>query len=80
MLSSITFSINQSVHTTTGYSPHEDVFGFRPHFPLSKAEPSDFDSIPVHAHSYVRHHADTLSIIRTEVKNKISTEYVRPCT
>ena len=34
MLSSITFSINQSVHTATGYSPHEIVYGYRPHFHL----------------------------------------------
>ena len=71
VLSSITFSFNQSVHTTTGYSPHEVVFGFRPRFPLSMAKPSDFDSIPVDARSYVRHHADKLSIIRTEVKNNV---------
>ena len=37
VLPSITFSFNQSVNASTGYSPHEIVFGHRPHFPLTAA-------------------------------------------
>lgn len=71
ILSSVTFSINQSVNTTTGYSPHEIIFGQRPHFPLAVAKPTDFDTIPVDARTYVRKHAEKLNIIRTEVKENV---------
>ena len=46
-LSPVTFSINQSVHSSTGYSPHEVVFAERPRFPLTSPKPTDFDTIPV---------------------------------
>ncbi|KAK3093847.1 hypothetical protein FSP39_020940 [Pinctada imbricata] len=34
LLSSVSFAINQSVNSSTGYSPFEIVFGTRPKFPL----------------------------------------------
>ena len=71
MLSSITFSINQSVHTATRYSPHKIVYGYRPHFPLAGTKPPDFDSLPADARSYVRRHTEKLSIFRTEVRNNV---------
>ena len=71
VLSSITFSFNQSVNAMTGYSPHEIVFGQRPHFPLTAAKPTNFDTIPLDARTYVRKHAEKLGIIRTEVRNNV---------
>ena len=71
VLPSITFSFNQSVSASTGYSPHEIVFGHRPHFPLTAAKPTDFDTIPLDARTYVRKHAEKLGIIRTEVRNNV---------
>ena len=71
VLPSITFSFNQSVNATTGYSPHEIVFGQRPHFPLTAAKPTDFDTIPLDARTYVQKHAEKLGIIRTEVRNNV---------
>ena len=70
VLPSITFSYNQSVNASSGYSPHEIVFGHRPHFPLTAAKPTDFDTKPLDARTYVRKHAEKLGIIRTEVRNK----------
>lgn len=71
VLSSVTFSFNQSVNASTGYSPHEIVFGHRPHFPLTAVKPTDFDTLPVDARTYVRKHAEKLNIIRTEVKMNV---------
>ena len=71
VLPSITFSFNQSVNATTGYSPHEIVFEQRPHFPMTTAKPTDFDTIPLDARTYVRKHAEKLGIIRTEVRNNV---------
>ena len=71
VLPSITFSINQSVHSGSKYSPHEIVFGQRPKFPLSPPKPTDFETIPPDMHTYVRKHAEKLQIIRSEVKNNI---------
>lgn len=71
VLHSVTFSFNQSVNASTGYSPHEIVFGHRPHFPLTAVKPTDFDTIPVDARTYVRKHAEKLNIIRTEVRNNV---------
>lgn len=71
VLSSITFSINQSVHSDSKYSPHEIVFGQRPKFPLSPPTPTDFETIPPDMHTYVRKHAEKLQVIRSEVKNNI---------
>ena len=53
VLPCITFSINQSVHTGSKYSPHEIIYGQRPKFPLSAPTPPDFDTIPQHMRSYV---------------------------
>ena len=47
------------------------MYGYRPHFPLAGTKPPDFDSIPADARSYVRLHAEKLSIIRTEVRNNV---------
>ena len=69
MLSSIKYSINQSVDTATGYSPHKIVYGYQPHFPLAGTKPPDFDSIPADARGYVRRHAEKMSVICTEVRN-----------
>ncbi|MCG8077951.1 MAG: DDE-type integrase/transposase/recombinase, partial [Candidatus Thiodiazotropha taylori] len=71
ILPCITFSINQSVHSGSKYSPHEIIYGQRPKFPLSPPTPPDFDTIPLDMRTYVRKHADKLSIIRSEVKNNI---------
>ena len=71
VLSSVTFSFNQSVNVSTGFSPHEIVFGHRPHFPLTAAKPTDFDTLPVDTRTYVRKHAEKLNVIRTEVKNNV---------
>lgn len=72
VLSSITFSINQSVHSGMGYSPHEIVFGHRPKFPLSTTNPSDFNTVPSDMKSYLRKQIDKLNIIRSEVKNNVT--------
>ncbi len=71
VLPSVTFSINQSVNTTSGYSPHEIIYGQRPHFPLTAQKPADMDSIPIEARTYVRKHAEKLNIIRTEMRNNV---------
>ena len=71
VLPSITFPFKQSVNASTGYSPHEIVFGHRPHFPLTAAKPTDFDTIPLDARTYVRKHAEKLGIICTEVRNNV---------
>ena len=59
VLPCITFSINQSVHTGSKYSPHEIIYGQRPKFPLSPPTPPDFDTIPQDMRSYVRKHAES---------------------
>ena len=43
----------------------------RPHFPLTAAKPTDFDTISLDARTYVRKHAEKLEIIRTEVRNNV---------
>ena len=73
VLPCITFSINQSVHSGSKYSPHEIIFGQRPKFPLSPVTPPDFDTIPLDMRTYVRKHAESLNIIRSEIKNNILT-------
>ena len=65
------FSNNQSVNASTWYSPHESVFGHRPHLPLTAAKPTYFDTIPLDARTYVQKHADKLGIIRTDVRNNM---------
>ena len=67
-LSPVTFSINQSVHSSTGYSPHEVIFAERPKFPLTPPKPTDFDTIPVDMRTYIRKHTEILNVIRTELK------------
>ena len=71
VLSSITFSMNQSVNTGMGYSPHEIVYGHRPKFPLIAPKPADLGSIPSSMQNYVRTHSEQLNIIRTEMKNNV---------
>jgi hypothetical protein len=46
-LSSITFSINQSVNAGVGYLPHEIIFRQRPKFPMVTPQIVDLDSILV---------------------------------
>ena len=70
-LSSITFSINQSVNAGLGYSPHEIIFGQIPKFPMVTPQITDFDSIPVNARAYVRKHGERLDMIRNEVKSNV---------
>ena len=77
VLPCITFSINQSVHSGSKYSPHEIIFGQRPKFPLSPVTPPDFDTIPLDMRTYVRKHAERLNIIRSEIKNNILTSQQR---
>lgn len=70
-LSCVTFSINQSVHSGMGYSPHEVIFGQRPKFPLTPPKPTDFDTISVDMRTYVRKHSKKLHAIRTEMKTNV---------
>ena len=71
ILSCITFSMNQSVNNSMGYSPHEIVFGHRPKFPFIAPKPSDLGSVPTSMQNYVRKHSEQLKIIRTEMKNNV---------
>ena len=68
---SITFSINKSLHSSTGFSPHEVVFGSRPSFPLVAPKPTDFDTIPVDVRMFVRRNAEKLNTIRQELKSNV---------
>ena len=75
ILPCITFSVNQSVHSGSKYSPHEIIYGQRPKFPLSPPTPTDFDTIPPDMRTYVHKHAEKLNIIRSEVKiNVLSSQ------
>ena len=69
ILPAIVFSMNNSVNTSTAYSPHEIIFGQRPSFPLSfHLRDVPFETLPPDTHVFIKAQAKKLSIIRDAVK------------
>ena len=69
LLPAITFSMNNSVNTSLGYSPFEIIYGQRPKFPLTSHLPdANFDTIPNDMHSYLKQLTNKLDIIRNNIK------------
>ncbi|KAK3096224.1 hypothetical protein FSP39_024622 [Pinctada imbricata] len=72
LLSSVTFAINQSVNSSTGYSPFEIVFGTRPKFPLiSESASSNLTSIPKDCEEYLSKTLRRLEVIHQQVKDNL---------
>jgi len=68
MLPPIVFSINNTVNSSLGYSPHEIVFGQRPRFPLAPDSlASDLSTVPANSHHYIKSHHKRLQVIRDEI-------------
>ena len=54
-LSSVVFAINQSCHSSTGFSPFEVIFGQRPKFPLLPVDAkADLDTFPTDTKEYMQ--------------------------
>ena len=71
-LSSVVFAINQSVNSSTGYSPFEVIFGCRPKFPLLAEEAtSDLTGQPVDVQEYVRNFLQRLDVVRQQVRQNV---------
>ncbi|KAK3097378.1 hypothetical protein FSP39_009117 [Pinctada imbricata] len=67
-LSSIVFAINQSVNTSTGFSPYEVIFGSRPKFPLLPVNvKADMNTFPTDTKDYLQSFLGRLENIRSQV-------------
>jgi putative transposase len=78
MLPPIVFSINNTVNSSLGYSPHEIVFGQRPRFPLSPDSlGADLSTLPANYHHYIKSHNKRLQVIRTEITSNVEEAKVR---
>lgn len=72
MVNSVVFSMNNSVNTSTGYSPFEIIYGQRPKFPLSANSYSlDLTSVPKDFHSYLEQKEQVLTFVRKDVKDHL---------
>ncbi|XP_069103156.1 uncharacterized protein [Argopecten irradians] len=66
VLPAVTFSMNNSVHKSTGFSPFEVIFAQRPKFPLVN-HTKDLKSLPVDMRDYVAQKQQLLNDIRTDL-------------
>ena len=72
MLAPIVFSMNNTVNSSLGYSPHEVVFGQRPRFPLSPTSLGpELSTLPVDCHHYIKAHHKRLQVIREEITHNV---------
>ena len=72
MVPAIVFSMNNSVNSSTGYSPFEILYVKRPKFPLSPSV-SDLKSVPKDYHQYVQQKQAYLDEIRSQVRDNAHT-------
>ncbi|GFO36717.1 polyprotein of retroviral origin [Plakobranchus ocellatus] len=80
VLSAITFSINTSVHSTTGYSPFMVLYGQEPQFPLSASlSQNSLLSDTAEVRHYMNNQQRKLDMIRQYVKENIETMQARMC-
>ena len=69
MLPAIIFSCNNSVNSSSGFSPHEIIYGQRPKFPLANHLPSrELKGLPADTSAYIKQHVKKLQIIREQAK------------
>ncbi|GFO08875.1 polyprotein of retroviral origin [Plakobranchus ocellatus] len=80
VLGAITFSINTSVHSTTGYSPFMVLYGQEPQFPLSASlSQNSLLSDTAEVRHYMNNQRRKLDMIRQYVKENIETMQARMC-
>lgn len=76
LLPAIVFSMNASVNSTSGYSPHEIVYGHRPRFPLSGVS-IDMKTLPKDIHGYLQNLQRTLATIYEDMLTHIQASQTK---
>lgn len=71
-LLAVVFAMNNAVNASTGYSPCEVIFGYRPKFPLANHS-ADLQTIPINIRDYLKQKVAQITTIQQNVKGNVET-------